>query len=136
VIVLISCGAVKQDHPVSIEDLYIGGYFKQMRGWALSMVPADHCYVLSSHYGIVPFGTVKGPYDQRMGRPGSVTPQFLRQQATALGIDTESDVVMVGGKPYVKAAREVWPGAIAPFARFPGIGYQMRALKENHGRIP
>jgi hypothetical protein len=134
VIVVISCGAKKASTAQPIEDLYVGPYFKAMRAWAESVT--TRCFVLSALYGLVPFGERHEPYEQRMDQPGATTTGDLVAQAKTLGIDGEHDVVVVGGKPYVKAARAVWPNAKAPFARYPGIGYQLQAMKVNRGRVP
>ena len=53
--------------------------------------------ILSALHGLTPLGRVTAPYELRMGQPGAVTPEWLAEQARALGVDQVADVVILAG---------------------------------------
>lgn len=49
----------------------------------------------------------------RLGRPGSITVDQLREQARQLGFE-QADVTVLAGRAYPEARRAVWPLAETP----------------------
>lgn len=141
-IVVIPCGSKKRDGRHAARDLYVGPYFRAAYRYATSVVSESNVFILSARYGLVRCGDVLQSYELTLGDPGSVTPLRVRDQADALGIITEPDVIVIGGERYVKLVRQVWPRSRAPFGRDgkllerAGIGYQLQALKRWRGRVP
>jgi hypothetical protein len=143
-IVVISCGAKKADTAQRAIDLYQGAFFRATSGWARSVADERNIYIMSAKYGLLPAAKVVEPYNLRMGQAGSVTVETLRKQARALRIDKERPIVLAG-KDYLAMAEQVWAGVYAPFSAQPrgimpqgksGMGYQLQAMKQHHGRIP
>ena len=89
---------------------------------------ADVVLVLSARHGLVGLDEVIEPYDLRMGEPGAVGVEQLRRQAAAMGLLGHPDVVVLGGRRYVAAGRQVWPDARAPLEGSRGIGEQLARL--------
>lgn len=133
-IVVVSCGASKLDRPAPAGHLYTGSYARQALTWARSVEPTSHIFILSALYGLVPHDRVISPYERRMSDADAITVPELRMQAARFGIDTERDVIVVGGKVYREAARAVWPHARAPFHG--GMGTQMGQLRRHRGVVP
>jgi hypothetical protein len=143
-IVIISCGAKKQDCAARAIDIYTGSYFQALRKWALSVTNERNIYILSAKYGLLPASKTIKPYNLKMGSAGCVTAEHVAAQARALRIDKECPVV-VAGQDYLKVARKVWATLDTPFATQPdgivpkqhaGMGYQMQYLKNYRGQIP
>jgi hypothetical protein len=133
-IVVVSCGAAKQDKPAPAGHLYTGSYARQALTWARSVAPTHRIFILSALYGLVPHDQVISPYERRMTDTGAITVTELQMQAARMGIDAETDVVVVGGRAYRQAARAVWPHVRAPFNG--GMGTQMGQLRRNRGVVP
>ena len=68
------------------------------------------------------------PYDLRMRQPGSISGSALRRQAEQLHLVDDPRVMVVAGRAYTEAAREIWPHAIAPLAGVGGLGRQLARL--------
>lgn len=64
-IILISCGAKKENTPQKAEDLYIGGYFKKILAYAeyLSNKNNAEIFILSAKYGVLELNEIIKPYD-------------------------------------------------------------------------
>lgn len=134
-IAVVACGYRKTIEPAPAGELYVGPYVRAAMRWARSVT--DRVYILSALHGLVPQDRVLAPYDLRLGQPGSITPARLREQADALGIAGEVDVVVAGGMDYVRLARMVWPWARAPFSAEAGMrgqGYAMAAMSARAGQ--
>src|SRR5258708_6437878 len=91
---IIPCGATKLDRPAPARDLYTGPMFRHTLAAAQAETDAigGRVLVLSARHGLIDLDTVLEPYDQKMGQPGSVTPDTIAAQATALGIDWGAEV--------------------------------------------
>lgn len=59
--ILVSCGNRKLDHPAPAKDLYVGSYFKSARRAAEST--GQPWLIVSAKYGIIDPETVIAPYD-------------------------------------------------------------------------
>lgn len=143
-IVIISCGAKKQDCAARAIEMYTGAYFQALRKWALSVTNERNIYILSAKYGLLPANKTIEPYNLKMGTNGCVTAEHVAAQARALRIDKQRPIV-VAGKDYLKVVRQVWDIVDTPFATAPdgivpkqhaGMGYQMQYLKTYRGKIP
>jgi hypothetical protein len=126
-LVIIPCGQAKLTHPAPAGELYVGAYATSCRRWALRVTEPERVRVLSALYGLVPLDRVLRPYDLRMGRPGSVEPEYLIRQAARQHLLGEPVVLAVGGRAYLEAARAVWPHLRAPFKGM-AMGHQRAAM--------
>lgn len=99
VTLIIPCSRAKAGEPVPARDLYTGAMFRHTLGAALAAAGwCDACgiparvLILSARQGLIGLDQVTGPYDTKMGGPGSVTPAAIARQARRLGV-TPGDVV-------------------------------------------
>ncbi|MEK9521443.1 hypothetical protein MIU24_18915 [Streptomyces venezuelae] len=130
-LVIIPCGSTKLDHAAPAADLYVGSYHRACaRAAAALTANGGTVLILSALHGLVPLDRVLDPYEMRMGDKGSVTPDVLREQARALGVDTAANVTILAGLSYATPALAVWPHADAPLVGLPGMGHHMRALAQ------
>lgn len=128
-LVVIPCGSAKLAHAAPAGEMYTGGYARACARAASALTATGGTVlILSALYGLTPLDRVIEPYELRMGQPGSVTGEQLREQARALGVDRAREVVVLAGAAYTAAARQVWPDATAPLAGLPGMGYQLQRL--------
>src|SRR4051812_35770762 len=104
--VIIPCGSAKRDHVCSADELYTGGYHLACKTYALSIAPRQNVLILSALHGLVSLDRPLAPYNLKMGQPGCVTVERVREQATTLGILNEQ-VVAVGGELYMRVVRAV-----------------------------
>lgn len=129
-LVVIPCAARKLDRPAPAGELYQGSYHRACRQTADALTAdGGTTVILSGLHGILPLDRTVEPYEMRMGDPGSVTADQLRDQARTLGLADARTVVVLAGALYVDAARQVWPHAFAPLTGR-GIGRQLRRLVE------
>lgn len=130
-VVVIPCGAAKLPHEAPAGDLYTGNYHRACRSTADALTACGGTVlILSDLYGLMPLHRVIAPYDVRLGEPGSVSVEQLREQARILGLDRAREVIVLAGASYVTATRQVWPQATAPLAGIGGLGHQMQWLRE------
>lgn len=129
-LVIIPCSARKLDRPAPAGDLYQGSYHRACRQTAdVLTATSGTTVILSGRHGILRLEQIVAPYEMRMGDPGSVTADQLRDQAETLGLTDARTVVVLAGSLYTRAAREVWPHAAAPLTGR-GIGRQLQRLAE------
>lgn len=128
-VVIIPCGAAKLDREAPAAELYTGSYHRACaRAAAALTATGGTVVILSALHGLVPLDRMLAPYEMRMGDPGSVTADVLRQQARELGLDRATDVTILAGLSYTAPALAVWPHASTPLAGLAGMGHHMRAL--------
>ena len=112
--VIIPCGAKKahtaRPHPSSA--LYQGPYFQACRDWARSVAGYNDIRIVSARHGFAGLEAWLEPYDTRFGREGSVSIDELVRQGKALPWRA-SAVILLGGVPYVRAARHTFAEARA-----------------------
>jgi hypothetical protein len=129
-LVVIPCASRKLTVPAPAGELYQGSYHRACRQTADALtVTGGTTVIVSALHGLLPLDRITAPYDLRMGDPGSVTPEQLRDQAQELGLLDAPTVVVLAGALYVTAARTVWPHASAPLTGR-GIGRQLQRLVE------
>jgi len=129
-LVVIPCASRKLTVPAPAGDLYRGSYHRACRQTAdVLTATGGTTVIVSALHGLLLLDRVTAPYEMRMGDPGSVTPDQLRQQAQELGIVDAATVVILAGAVYTTAARTVWPHASAPLTGR-GIGRQLQRLAE------
>lgn len=127
-VVIIPCARRQLDTPAPAGELYApGSYHRASRRAAEAIVSegGGTVLVLSGRHGLLPLDRVLSPYDQRLGRPGCVLPEQLREQARELGVADAPKVIVLAGRQYAAAAREVWPDCVWPLVGL-GIGHQQR----------
>jgi hypothetical protein len=129
-LVIISCGGAKADHPAPAFRLYTGAYFKATARYALSRTQPENIRILSAKYGLIKLLDVIEPYDLRLGKPGSITPDRLKEQARQQGLLSFTEIEIVGGADYVALAKEVWPNANPILEGAGWFGPQMKLLKK------
>jgi hypothetical protein len=127
VIVVVPCGGRKSPRVAPAGRLYTGPYHRACLAYARRCVPEGRIFILSAKHGLLGLADVVAPYDLRMGHPGSVTADVVREQAAARGLLGEA-VVALGGKDYVAICRAVWPGCRTPLTGIGGQGKQMAYL--------
>lgn len=116
--------------------LYKGTYFRVCIRWAMSVTDRDRIFVLSALHGLLTLETVVEPYDLKMGDPGSVDVERVREQAGHMGI--AGYVVGLGGQEYLSRLRPIFSGLIEPTAhlRKKQMGFQMNWLNNHRGYVP
>lgn len=153
--VIIGCGKKKRDRPGPALDLYCSTYITTAARWARSVTREDRILVLSAKHGLIDSRTVIEPYDvsfrpaRRARAPGvviepPVTERVVGAQASEFGL--EGTVIAIAGKAYRDVLVRATDGAVKPVNPFvdlirargdvPGMGHQMKAMKEWGGRIP
>lgn len=131
--VIVSCGATKLDRPAFAGEMYTGPFHRGCRRYALSLTDPERILILSARYGLLRLDQRIEPYNQRMGRPGSVSAETVRRQAREIGID--SDPILIMGQDYERVACAVWPKSPTPLRGVGVIGKKLRWMKEHRGRI-
>lgn len=102
VLVLVGCGAEKQQGPAIARELYTGPLFRERRGYAERIEQEGGRWaIVSAKLGLVNPDRVVAPYDQRLDdlplldrlawAPG-VALQLIEQLGEELGLETEADV--------------------------------------------
>ncbi|MER5322309.1 DUF6884 domain-containing protein [Streptosporangium roseum] len=137
-VVIVPCGSRKAetDAPVPAGELYTGSYHRATRRAAETLAGASgRVLILSALHGLVELDQMVAPYELRAGQAGTVDGETLRAQAAALGI-TDAHTVVLGGRAYVKLAREVWPALAAPLEGTRGIGEQLSRLAAIYKTAP
>lgn len=133
-LIVIPCGEKKAPGPARARDLYLGSMFKMAlrAAEALQARQGGRILILSGKHGLLELGDVLSAYEQRMGRPGSITPEALAVQARRYEAEA-SEVVVLAGKDYAHPAKALWPHAQTPLLGLGGIGYQRQALSRMIG---
>ena len=133
-VVIIPCGALKRRERCRARDLYIGSYFKANLRYALSVAQTPDVLILSAKHGLIHLDEKVEPYDLKMGQPGCVDADFVRQQAEMMAV-TKKQIYALGGKLYLDTLRDAGL-KFMPLVEGLPMGIQMQALKRNHGRLP
>lgn len=129
-VVVISCGGAKADRPAPIAELYTGSYFRAALRAARALTTDDRILVLSARYGFVSLGEVHAPYEQRIDRPGAISPRALAATARRHRIEADAEVVLLAPRAYADRARAIWPEASSLLDGTSGIGQQMARFAE------
>lgn len=125
-LVIVPCGGKKLDQAARAGDLYVGSYHLACRRAADRISKKQ--LILSAKHGLVTLDTIIEPYDLRMGDPGCVSVETVREQARHWRLHTESFVHALGGRAYTDVVTTVWPRAKVPLAGCAGIGEQLARL--------
>lgn len=129
-VAVVGCGATKRAVATNAGDMYLGAYHRACRAVAAQITTETRTFILSARHGLLPLRTLIEPYDLRMGQPGSVTGETVRNQADKLGLLTAQPVVVLAGRRYSEIAKRAWPTAHTPLEGVSGIGQQLKMLKE------
>ncbi|WP_373429465.1 DUF6884 domain-containing protein [Streptomyces sp. V4I23] len=115
--------------PVPAADLYVGPFHRLCRRAAHAIAGSvGTVLVLSAAHGFLTLGEPLAPYELRMGEPGSVRPDQLRDQAARLGLHHVAQLVALGGRAYVDAVAAIRPDVLRPLDGCRGIGQQRARL--------
>lgn len=129
-LVVVGCGATKHPSRTPAGDMYLGSYHLACRRAAARVTSSKHTLILSALHGLLALDEEVEPYDLRMGEPGSVTPEHVRQQAVAKGVLDAAQVVVLAPAAYATVAGAVWPHAQTPLAGVGGIGMHLKVLAD------
>lgn len=129
-LVVIGCGQRKAASPQPPHLLYTGSYFRACLATALAMTGGRRyrVLILSAFHGLLTLdGRPEYPYNMRPRDRGAITPDWLRDQAAALGVMGQP-VTALCGAPYAALCRHVWADVATPLQGL-GIGQQLAAMK-------
>lgn len=135
-LVIVPCGQSKRTTRAQAGVMYTGPYHRDCLDYARSIASPQEILILSAKYGLLRLTDWVEPYDLRMGEPGAVTADVVREQARSLGVLEEHPVIALGGIEYTRVCRAVWPGCVLPLAGVGGLGHQRRWLRHNRGHVP
>jgi hypothetical protein len=112
--------------------VYIGPFAKKCREYAEIFYPFSWC-ILSAKYGILyPDDIVPSPYNVSFNnkKTNPITVEGLSVQILERGMDKYNDIVVLGGKNYVKIINAVFltKEIRTPLSDCKGIGYMMGLL--------
>lgn len=127
-LVIVPCGATKEPIPSPAGQLYRGTYHRLGLRAAAALTGPESVRIMSARHGLLNLHTIVEPYNLRLGQPGAITTDQLRDQAADQGLLDRPDVVLFGGRDYVELAQQVWPHARTPLAGARGIGEQQQRL--------
>ncbi len=116
--------------PRSRQAALHGTYHRLGLRAAAALAGPNATRILSARFGLVPLHHLIEPYNLRLGQPGSITAERLREQAADQGLLDHRNVVLFGGRDYTTLAQQVWPHAHTPLAGTKGIGEQQKRLAE------
>lgn len=133
-LVVVPCGAQKQDRAVPAGQLYTGGYHRLTMAAASALGPR-RVLILSGRHGLVDPGDWLEPYDQRLA---DIDTDRLVDQALLAGEADAPDVVALTPRAYTDALRAVWADLAAPFEGSRGLFEQRRIAAgiRDTGRLP
>ena len=139
---IISCGGKKvwddtgETGPRPARDVYTGSYVRGNQEYAERFYPHSWCILSAKHGFLLPGDIVPENYNQRMGGPGSVRTDVLREQIEQKGLDRYDEIVVLAGREYVDAVKNAFPDTVvrAVFEGVGGIGKQMSVVREAMGR--
>lgn len=131
-IVILSCGRAKLVGRHKSVDMYTGNYFLQTLRYARSIKSDNDIYIVSAKYGLLKLHQTIDSYNLKMGQPGSISADKVKQQADLYGVSNDS-VMVIGGVKYVNLMRSVFDNVCAPFNEAGRMGPQCRLLKQNLG---
>lgn len=134
-LVIVGCGATKQEVPSAARHLYTGPLFTAALKYARSISNDAGIRVLSAKYGLVNLDAILTPYDVTWGRAGCISRDDLAAQ---LPVSWKcNQFILLCGHPYRAALGEAYRhrfhseiSAAAPMEHL-GIGKQLQWLKEN-----
>ncbi|MEE2061566.1 DUF6884 domain-containing protein [Rhodococcus artemisiae] len=129
-LVIVPCGATKDPTPSKIpaRHRYTGTYHRLGLRAAAALTGLNTTRILSARFGLMPLHQLVEPYNLRLGQPGAITADQLREQAADQGLLGHHNVVLLGGRDYTALAQQVWPHAHTPLAGTKGIGEQQQRL--------
>ncbi|MED4727235.1 hypothetical protein P9597_03585 [Aneurinibacillus migulanus] len=119
--------------PTQAKNVYIGSFAKKCREYAQRFY-ADSWVILSAKYGFLfPDDIIEGPYNVTFNKKSTspITIEELSIQAKRKQLSEFNEIVVVGGKNYVKIAKEVFQGKkiTEPLSSCAGMGFMMKKLK-------
>jgi len=95
----------------------------------------ERVLILSAKYGLLPVDKVIAPYDVTFDDADCISKAEVRQQATAMGLLSESSVQVAAGKRYVDVTLAVWPHAVNVVDGRGRMGSQIKWLMNETKRL-
>ncbi len=137
---IVPCGARKiwadkpEAGPTQAKDVFTGPFARKCRAYAKRFYPG-HWVILSAKYGFIrPEEVIPGPYNVSFNDINSnpIKVDALKDQARKKGLQDYERVVILGGRNYVRIAKEVFAGmeVRTPLEGCKGIGYMMQRMNE------
>lgn len=128
-IAVIGCGARKKPFAAEAKNLYCGPYFKACLRAASRSVGQHRTFILSAKHGLLSLSKIIKPYDTKMGCPGAVRIEKLKEQADSL-FSTSPIVLSFCGERYSRVLKQVFTDVRPQLQGRGGIGQQMAYLKK------
>jgi hypothetical protein len=138
-LVIIGCGAKKQDKPCPASDLYTGPLFVKALAYARAVAKDDDIRILSAKHGLLKLDQIVRPYEHRLTKADIRGLPSLDITVRGQLEDLECGhcpVLMLASNDYSLLFHAAWwsvfqsnPKMDQPLAGL-GIGYQMQWLKE------
>jgi hypothetical protein len=137
---IVPCGSKKiwdknpDAGPTVASEVYIGGFAKKCGEYAKVFYPLSWC-ILSAKYGfILPDEVIPEPYNVSFNDKSTnpISSSELSAQAIRKGLNNYDKIAVLGGKHYIRRAKEVFPDKeiVMPLDKSGGIGCMMRKLNE------
>ncbi len=120
--------------PTPARSVYIGPLAVKCRQYAERFNPSSWCILSAKHGFLFPDNVVPGPYNVTFNDPKTnpIGPETLLLQSTARGLDAYEQIVVLGGRNYVRIVRQVMTDKSihAPLSECKGNGYMMQLLNK------
>lgn len=140
ILCIVPCGSKKiwskypDAGPTKAENVYIGPFAKKCQDYARYFYPNSWC-ILSAKYGFLfPSDIVPEDYNVTFSRKKTnpISLSDLKYQADMKCVTGAQKVIILGGKEYVKMAKEIFCNAdiLSPLAGLGGIGKMMQKIGE------
>lgn len=130
-IVLVTCGAKKQQKRSAARDLYIGPYYRACMDYAEALRP-NHIFILSAKYGLLDPARMVDPYDETLNDMGvggrrKWAGRVLEQLKRRFGGE-KVEYTILAGSPYWRYLVDELGSVRLPL-RGKGIGKQLQFLR-------
>lgn len=99
-IVILPSGLIKSKYSAPAIDRYSGDHFIANRAYALSLVPLDRIFILSSLHGLVKSTHQLNPYDSYYTRTSPVTRESIAEQITKMGLADKKAIILGNSLTY------------------------------------
>ena len=134
-IVLISCVAMKNNHPCAAREMYISPLFRGAYAYAKNILRADKVFILSAKYGLIGEDELIEPYNETLNTKSDHEIRIwadnvyakLQQQTDV----TRDEFVFLAGERYRKYLVAKLANVEVPLQGL-GIGKQLAFYKEKN----
>lgn len=146
--IIIGCGPKKWDTPRPAAELYRSSYITNAVTWARSVTDAEHIWIFSAKYGVIPSMQIISPLEGSFAS-GGYAGNTLANQEQCVSTKTLSEqlasfcnpIILLAGQEYYRQMRIAAPHLtpqnpsteMLPDKR---CGYQTQLMKRYIGQIP